>query len=141
VGSDSGPLPAGLIVGKSQFALSRISTEGGIPLRTRIAIGLLAIVAAACLANLTFAKASAEDNFKEKCTMCHGPDGKGFAALKTPDFTDPKWQASVTDQHIADVIKNGKKDTAMKGFGDKLSPDEIKALVKYIRSLNSEKKK
>ncbi len=110
-------------------------------MRTRIPIGLLAIVAAACMASLTFAKASAEDNFKEKCTMCHGPDGKGFAALKTPDFTDPKWQASVTDQHIADVIKNGKKDTAMKGFGDKLSPDEIKALVKYIRSLNSEKKK
>ena len=32
--------------------------------------------------------------FKKNCTMCHGADGKGFSALKTPDFTDPKWQSS-----------------------------------------------
>ena len=83
----------------------------------------------------------AADLFKSKCSMCHGPEGKGFSAIKTPDFTDPKWQASKKDSEIVDTIKNGKKDTMMKGFGDKLKDDEIESLMKYIRSLDSSKKK
>jgi len=75
------------------------------------------------------------DLFKQKCSMCHGVDGKGYSALKTPDFTDPKVQASLTDEEITEVIKNGKKGTAMPAFGDKLSDDQIKSLVTYIRSL------
>src|SRR5205814_9914169 len=78
--------------------------------------------------------------FKQKCSMCHGPDGKGFAAIKTPDFTDPKVQASLTDKQIQETIENGKKDTPMPPFKDKLKDDEIQAMVKFIRSLNSEKK-
>jgi len=78
--------------------------------------------------------------FKQKCSMCHGPDGKGFAAIKTPDFTDPKVQASVTDEQIVETIKNGKKGTPMPPFKDKLKEEEIQALLKHIRSLNSEKK-
>ena len=64
---------------------------------------------------------SGETVFKNNCAMCHGADGKGFAALKTPDFTSPKWQASMTDKQIKVVIKNGKKGTAMTAFGDKLN--------------------
>jgi len=75
------------------------------------------------------------DLFKQKCSMCHGADGKGFSALKTPDFTDPKVQASLSDQQIVDTIKNGKKGTAMPAFGDKLSDDQVQSLLKYIRSL------
>jgi cbb3-type cytochrome c oxidase subunit III len=75
------------------------------------------------------------DLFKQKCSMCHGVDGKGYPALKTPDFTDPKVQAALTDQEIVGVIKNGKKGTAMPAFGDKLSDDQIQSLLAYIRSL------
>ncbi len=78
--------------------------------------------------------------FKERCSMCHGVDGKGFSAIKSPDFTDPKWQASVKDAELLDAIKNGKKGTPMLGFSDKLKPEEISALVAYIRSLNPKKK-
>jgi cytochrome c oxidase cbb3-type subunit 3 len=84
---------------------------------------------------------NAGDIFRTKCSMCHGPDGKGFSAIKTPNFTDPKWQASKKDAEILDAIKNGRKDTMMKGFSDKLKEDEINSLVKYIRSLDSSKKK
>jgi cytochrome c oxidase cbb3-type subunit 3 len=73
--------------------------------------------------------------FKQNCMMCHGADGKGFAALKTPDFTDPKWQSSVKDKDMRAVIKNGKKGTAMVAFGDKLNDDKISAVIAYIRSL------
>jgi mono/diheme cytochrome c family protein len=77
------------------------------------------------------------DLFKQKCAMCQGADGKGYAALKTPDFTDPKVQASLTDDQITKVIKNGKPDTAMPPFKDSLSDDQVKSLVKYLRSLKN----
>ncbi len=108
-------------------------------------IGSTIILVGAFVAVLTCAaapspKPDSGDLFKSKCSMCHGPEGKGFAAIKTPNFTDPKWQASRKDPDIKETIKNGKKDTMMKGFGDKLKDDEIDSLVKYIRSLDSSKK-
>jgi len=77
--------------------------------------------------------------FKSNCTMCHGPDGKGIAAFKTPDFTDPKVQASLTDQQTIDIITNGKKGTAMPPWKDKLSEQDIRAVQAYVRSLASAK--
>jgi cbb3-type cytochrome c oxidase subunit III len=79
--------------------------------------------------------------FQQNCAMCHGNDGKGFAAIKTPDFTDPKWQASMTDKEIAEVIKNGKKGTPMPAFGGKLKQEDIQTLVRYIRAFDSSKKR
>ena len=46
--------------------------------------------------------------FEQQCAMCHGTDGKGFPAMKTPDFTDPKVQASLTNREIFEAIKNGR---------------------------------
>jgi len=77
--------------------------------------------------------------FKTNCTMCHGPDGKGIAAMKTPDFTDPKTLASLTDQQMIEIITNGKQGTAMPAWRDKLSTDDIKAVQAYLRSLSSAK--
>jgi len=77
--------------------------------------------------------------FKSNCTMCHGPDGKGIAAMKTPDFTDPKVQASLTDQQMIDIITNGKKGTAMPAWREKLSEQDIRAVQAYVRSLGSAK--
>jgi cytochrome c oxidase cbb3-type subunit III len=82
-----------------------------------------------------------ETIFKSKCSMCHGQDGKGFAAIHTPNFTDPKVQASLTDKQMEEIIKNGKKGTSMPPFGDKLKEEEIKDVIGFIRSLNSAKKK
>jgi len=83
----------------------------------------------------------AGDLFKQKCSMCHGVDGKGYSSLKTPDFTEPKVQASLTDKEIVETIKNGKKGTAMPAFADKLSDEQINTLLTYLRSLDSSKKK
>jgi cytochrome c oxidase cbb3-type subunit 3 len=73
--------------------------------------------------------------FKKNCMMCHGADGKGFPALRTPNFTDPKWQSSTKDKEMRETIKNGKKGTMMPGFGGRLKDEEISAVVAYIRSL------
>jgi cytochrome c oxidase cbb3-type subunit 3 len=115
-------------------------------MKVGLRIGSMMVLAGALMSVLAFASVpptpdDAGDLFKSKCSMCHAPDGKGFSAIKTPNFTDPKWQESRKDAEIKDTIKNGKKDTMMKAFGDKLSDAEIDSLVKFIRSLNSEKKK
>lgn len=72
--------------------------------------------------------------YKKKCSMCHGQDGKGFSAMKTPDFTSEEWQKSATDEEITETIKNGKKGTPMPAFSGKLSEDEIKAVAAHVRS-------
>jgi cbb3-type cytochrome c oxidase subunit III len=73
--------------------------------------------------------------FKKNCAICHGADGKGIPTFKTPNFTDPKWQASAKDKDIREVIKNGKKGTLMQGFAGQLNDQEISAVIAYIRSL------
>jgi len=77
--------------------------------------------------------------YAKRCKMCHGADGKGYKALKSQDLADSKWQASVKDQDLASVIKNGKGKT-MPAFAGKLKDDEIQAVVAHVRALNSEKK-
>lgn len=80
------------------------------------------------------------DIFREKCSMCHGIDGTGYSAIKTPNFTDAKWQAAHPDKELMNAIENGVKGTAMVSFKDKLSQQEMKAVLKYIRSLGAAKK-
>ena len=94
------------------------------------------------VASLSFAankNVDAAGIFREKCSMCHGIEGKGYAAIKTPDFTDPKWQSAHPDKELRDAIEKGVKGTAMVSFKDKLSQQEITAVLKYIRSLGAKK--
>lgn len=73
--------------------------------------------------------------YKAKCQVCHGPDGKGTAAglkLGARDFHSPE-VAKMTDTELFDVTKKGKEK--MPGYDKKLTDDQIKSLIKYIRSL------
>ena len=76
------------------------------------------------------------------CAQCHGASGKGDTkmgkTLNAADLTDAKKQASFTDAQATTAIKDGIKQngkTTMKAFGGKLSDDDIKALVAYVRTL------
>ena len=75
--------------------------------------------------------------FTRECAACHNPDGKGIKAFNTPDFTDPKTQARLSDEQILAMIKKGKKGTAMQSWAGKLSGREILLVAAYIRSLGS----
>ena len=84
--------------------------------------------------------ADAKENWEKNCAKCHGPDGKGKTTmgkkLDIKDYSDAKVQAAIKDEEMAKAIKEGVKDgekTKMKAFGETLSDDEIKALVKYVR--------
>ncbi len=82
------------------------------------------------------------------CANCHGEDGKAqtptAAALnpKPRDYTDPKWQASVTDEELRNaILKGGQavgKSNAMPGNPDLADkPEVIDELVKIVRSFGA----
>jgi mono/diheme cytochrome c family protein len=86
--------------------------------------------------------ADAKSNWANNCAQCHGASGKGDTKmgkmLNAMDLTDSKKQSAFTDAQAAAAIKDGIKQngkTAMKAFGGKLSDEEIKALVAYVRTL------
>jgi len=70
----------------------------------------------------------------QKCATCHGADGKG-KVKGTPNFTDAAWQKKESDADLTEDIKKGKLPK-MPAFGTKLSDDEIKALVAYLRTFS-----
>jgi formylglycine-generating enzyme required for sulfatase activity len=79
--------------------------------------------------------------YKKLCAGCHGPDGKGQTALgkryKARDYTDPQVKASLKDDQMIKVIKEGLtvdgKHT-MTAYADKLSETEMKALADYMKT-------
>ena len=90
--------------------------------------------------SLSFA-ATPKENWDQNCAKCHGADGKGGTKmgqkLGVRDYTDPKVQESFTDDQAFKAIKEGVKADGkekMKGFAEKLSDEEIKDLVKHVRS-------
>ena len=78
--------------------------------------------------------------FAGNCAACHGADGKGVAAMKTPDFTNPAVQAVLSDAAVTRIIREGKSGTAMPAWGGKLSQAEIAAVAGFVRSLGQANK-
>lgn len=71
--------------------------------------------------------------FKAKCASCHGADGtKAMPAMGVKPLTSPEVKAKSEAQLITAVTKGEGK---MPPFGGKLSDDEIKAAVAYVRTL------
>lgn len=87
--------------------------------------------------------ADVSENWAKNCASCHGKDGAGKTKagklVGVQDLTDAAVQKAFTDEKAIADIKGGLKDKSgkdlMKPFGEKLSDDEIKALVAYVRTL------
>ena len=82
---------------------------------------------------LAFARA----NYARDCSACHGGEGKG-GVVKTTEGTKLKVPSLIEghalkhlDEDFVDQIENG--GDGMPKFKDKLTADEIKALVRFIR--------
>ena len=92
-----------------------------------------ALFAGTCLLSTTAMAdtAAGEATFKAKCAGCHGADGKGKEAMKTRDMSSADVQKQ-SDADLTTIITGGKgKMPAYKT----LTPDQVKDLVGYIRSL------
>ena len=100
--------------------------------RTVLLLAIIAII----LAPMAAFAADGAAVYKAKCASCHGPDGKGETSIGKSMKLRSLGSADVqkiTDADLAKVISDGKgKMPAYKG---KLTADEIKALVAYIRTL------
>ncbi len=75
--------------------------------------------------------------FKTKCAACHSADGSGSSAMgKQLGVTDLRTDATQkqTDAQLTASITNG-KGKKMPAYKGKLTDDQIKQLVAYIRGL------
>jgi mono/diheme cytochrome c family protein len=101
-------------------------------------LGMLALVGAllagTCLlsAPAKADTAAGEAMFKAKCAGCHGADGKGKEAMKTTDMAADDVQ-KMSDADLSKIISEG-KPPKMPAYKT-LTPDQVKDLVGYIRSL------
>jgi cytochrome c6 len=104
----------------------------------------LSLAAAVMLLGSVAHSAEIPENWTKNCAACHGPDGAGHTKAgrmaQVKDMTSQEYQKGFTDEQAAKQIKDGLKDSSgkerMRAFGDKLSDDDIKALVAYVRSLS-----
>jgi mono/diheme cytochrome c family protein len=98
--------------------------------------GILLFLATLIFATALRAQGDADKIFKTNCVLCHGADGSGNSptgkALKAKDLKSDEVQ-KVSDADLIAVITNGKGK--MPKFGKKLKPDDITALVQYVRGL------
>ena len=107
-------------------------------------LNIIGIGATALLIASPAARAAAADNWKQHCASCHGADGTGQTKmghkLGVKDLTDAANQKGFTDDQLFKSLKAGESDAdgkvKMKPFGEKLSDDDIKALVAYVRTLS-----
>ena len=80
---------------------------------------------------------AAEDGkalYESKCAMCHGMDGvaKKMAA-GSKNFNDPAWKKAATVDSIVKDTKDGVGK--MKGLGEKLNAEQMKAIAEYTLTL------
>lgn len=83
--------------------------------------------------------ASGRKIFNEICANCHKEDGTGGKVTiegKTinPDNLTTDKMKKMADAKYVDYIENGVPDEGMPAFKDKLSDEEIKTVISYIRT-------
>ena len=108
------------------------------PRRPSLAVLPLVALALAFAAAAPAQEPDAAKIFGKTCALCHGPEGQpaeSFAKLGVRSFKDKEWQKATPDAQIEKAIREGKKGTLMASFEKQFSPEEIKALVAYVRKL------
>ena len=104
---------------------------------------IVSIAAALTIAACVASAADTTDNWSKLCASCHGKDGAGHTKagkkLDVKDLTDAAYQKTFKDDEAFAALKTGMKTSdgtdKMKPFAEKLSDDEIKALVTYVRAM------
>ena len=77
--------------------------------------------------------------YLEHCKVCHGVEGVPSKLVarryaKIPDLSDSTFLGKRSDDSIVVVLQRG-VGRDMKSFADKLSPDQMRAVAAYVRTL------
>ena len=112
-------------------------------LLTRYALAAMAGYAFTGLMASVAVAQDAKAAYDKNCVACHGAAGKGDGAaakmLKPPPQDFATALKGKSDADVAKVIKEGGKavgkSPSMPAYGSKLSDDQIKGVVDYIKGL------
>lgn len=78
--------------------------------------------------------------FSKNCAVCHGEQGDGRSRAQTSlnppprDFTAAAARTELSAQRMLTSVTFGRADTAMAGFKNRLSAEDIRAVVAFIRA-------
>ncbi len=81
--------------------------------------------------------------FATNCMICHKDTGKGGKVtingrnIEPEDLTTDKMKA-MTDERLIGYVTNGLEDEGMPAFKEKLTADEIRSVVSYVRTLQAQ---
>ena len=110
---------------------------------------LLSSIAAASVLLGSVTALAAEDpkkterTWKSKCASCHGQTGKGDTEkgqqMKVSDMTTAAYQAKKDDEFKKAILNGIKTEKGgvkqeMDGFKDELTPEQVDALIAYVRA-------
>ncbi|WP_223642290.1 cytochrome c [Corallococcus sp. EGB] len=78
----------------------------------------------------------------KSCKNCHGPDGRAQTRMgqkeSIPDMSRATWQKAESDAELRKVIAHGSPhNPKMKAYKDRLTAEQIDALVGYIRTFKA----
>lgn len=94
---------------------------------------------AAIIGPTTTWAATGQDVFEMHCASCHGVDGKAKTPagkkLRVKDLTQSAAADADIERQIANGTQDAKGNQRMPEFKSKLSPEEIAALVEYVKKL------
>lgn len=98
---------------------------------------LFGVLAAALSTRVAAQGVDGKTLYDENCKKCHGATGTPVAPMKKKyeklAAFDAAFFAKRTDDSVVAILTQGKGDN-MKSFKEKLKPDEMAAVAKYIRS-------
>jgi mono/diheme cytochrome c family protein len=108
-------------------------------MRTRY---LAAVIGMLAVAGASRAAAQAPDGqalYRRECRSCHGANGVPPQRAREqyeriPTLSDSAFMARRTDDSIVAVLRRG-LGRDMKSFSDKLTAEEMRAVVLYVRTL------
>jgi mono/diheme cytochrome c family protein len=109
--------------------------RAGHRIRTCLALISLALI----LSTSTYALAdSGAEIYKAKCSACHGANGAGDTMIGKNLYLRALGSSDVqkqSDDELFTIIGRGKNKDRMPSFDRKLSKEQIRDVVRYIRTL------
>jgi mono/diheme cytochrome c family protein len=76
--------------------------------------------------------------YAQNCMVCHGERGQGApngtGLIPPRDFTTPQARTELNRERMLGAVTNGRPNTAMAAFANRLPATDIEAVVDYVRT-------